>query len=106
MSARSPRGSLSGVTSEEVAEDFGDSLKELQANNRDQIGLLTQIAKEGTEHAHAISRAIEHHINTVRSIDHVIFTLLHLNARQRGVHLLISTIDSTHQKITSTLPAR
>jgi pre-mRNA cleavage complex 2 protein Pcf11 len=82
MSARSPRGSLSGVTSDEVAEDFGDSLKELQTNDRGQISLLTKIAEEATEHAQAISRAIEHHINTVRSLDHVILSMMHPDSQQ------------------------
>lgn len=68
MSARSPRGSLSGASSEEVADDFGESLKDLQTNDRAQISMFTTIAKEETEHAQAISRVLENHINTVRHI--------------------------------------
>jgi pre-mRNA cleavage complex 2 protein Pcf11 len=66
MSARSPRGSLSGASSTGVAEDFSDSLKDLSINNRYEISNLTIIAKENTEHAQAISKALEHHIKTVR----------------------------------------
>jgi len=63
MSARSPRGSLSGVS--DVALDFADSLKDLQQNNRYEIGNLTTIARESTEHAQEISKALEDHIKTV-----------------------------------------
>ena len=66
MSSRSPRGSVSGASSAEVAADFEDSLKDLQINNRYEISNLTIIAKENTEHAQAISRALENHIKTVR----------------------------------------
>ncbi|TKA68761.1 hypothetical protein B0A55_07413 [Friedmanniomyces simplex] len=62
MSARSPRGSLSG--SSDVALDFADSLKDLQQNNRYEIGNLTTIARESTEHAQAISKVLEDHIKT------------------------------------------
>lgn len=72
MSARSPRGSLSGVSSAEVADDFGESLKDLQINNRYEISNLTVIAKENTEHAQAISKALENHIKMVRVFNHVI----------------------------------
>ncbi|KAI9711216.1 MAG: hypothetical protein M1820_002203 [Bogoriella megaspora] len=49
-------------TSEEVASDFEDSLKDLQMNNRYEISNLTIIAKENTEHAQAISEVLEKHI--------------------------------------------
>ena len=65
MSGGSPRGSLSGGSSDEVAQDFEDSLKDLQANNRYEISNLTIIAKENTEHASAISKVLESHIKTV-----------------------------------------
>lgn len=72
MSSRSPRGSISGAsTSAEVAADFEESLKDLQTNNRYEISNLTIIAKENTEHAQAISRALENHIKTVSSRYHV-----------------------------------
>lgn len=62
MSARSPRGSLSG--SSDIATDFEESLKDLQQNNRIEIMNLTTIARESTEHAQAISRVLENHIRT------------------------------------------
>ncbi|GIZ36989.1 hypothetical protein CKM354_000045300 [Cercospora kikuchii] len=62
MSSRSPRGSFSGGSSAEVAADFEESLKDLQSNNRYEISNLTVIAKENTEHAQAISKALENHI--------------------------------------------
>ncbi|KAK4580161.1 mRNA 3' end processing factor [Recurvomyces mirabilis] len=62
MSARSPRSSLSG--SSDVALDFAESLKDLQQNNKWEISNLTTIARESTEHAQAISKALEDHINT------------------------------------------
>lgn len=66
MSSNSPRGFVSGAsTSAEVAADFEESLKDLQINNRYEISNLTIIAKENTEHAQAISRALESHIKTV-----------------------------------------
>lgn len=71
MSARSPRTSLSGASSAEVADDFGDSLKDLQANNRYEINNFTLIAKENTEHAQAISKTLENHIKSVRTL-HII----------------------------------
>ena len=52
-------------TSDEVAADFEDSLKDLQINNRYEISNLTIIAKENTEHAQAISEVLEKHIRKV-----------------------------------------
>ncbi|KAF2232061.1 hypothetical protein EV356DRAFT_525389 [Viridothelium virens] len=49
-------------SSDEVAADFEDSLKDLQINNRYEISNLTIIAKENTEHAQAISEVLEKHI--------------------------------------------
>lgn len=54
------------LPSDEVALDFQDALQDLQINNRFEISNLTIIAKENTEHAQAISRALEKHIKTVR----------------------------------------
>ncbi|KAK5120138.1 hypothetical protein LTR85_006619 [Meristemomyces frigidus] len=62
MAARSPRGSLSGAS--DIASDFEDSLKDLQRNDRFAIENLTNIARESTEHAQAISRVLETHIRT------------------------------------------
>ena len=55
----------SGLPSDEVAEDYKNSLEDLSINSRYEISNLTIIAKENTEHAMAISRVIEHHIRTV-----------------------------------------
>jgi pre-mRNA cleavage complex 2 protein Pcf11 len=66
MSSLSPRASISGNASAAVSEDFADSLRDLTQNNRYEISNLTIIAKENTEHAQAISKALENHIKTVR----------------------------------------
>lgn len=55
-------------SSDEVASDFEDSLKDLQINNRYEISNLTIIAKENTEHAQAISEVLEKHIKKVSRI--------------------------------------
>ncbi|GAB1193152.1 hypothetical protein APSETT444_002355 [Aspergillus pseudonomiae] len=54
----------SGLASDEVAEDYKNSLEDLTTNDRFQISNLTVIAKENTEHAMAISRVLENHIRT------------------------------------------
>ncbi|KAB8069561.1 mRNA cleavage factor complex component Pcf11 [Aspergillus leporis] len=53
---------MSGLASDEVAEDYKNSLEDLTTNDRFQISNLTVIAKENTEHAMAISRVLENHI--------------------------------------------
>lgn len=58
----------SGLASDEVAEDYKNSLEDLTTNDRFQISNLTVIAKENTEHAMAISRVLENHIRTVGDI--------------------------------------
>lgn len=55
----------SSLPSDEVAEDYKNSLEDLTTNDKFQISNLTVIAKENTEHAMAISRVLENHINTV-----------------------------------------
>ncbi len=55
----------SGAPSDEVAEDYKNSLEDLQLNSRYEISNLTVIAKENTEHAMAISRVLENHISKV-----------------------------------------
>ncbi|KAL1997120.1 hypothetical protein VTN49DRAFT_7985 [Thermomyces lanuginosus] len=52
------------LPSDEVAEDYKNSLEDLTTNDRFQISNLTVIAKENTEHAMAISRVLENHIRT------------------------------------------
>ncbi|KAL2001122.1 hypothetical protein VTN02DRAFT_2208 [Thermoascus thermophilus] len=54
----------SGLASDEVAEDYKNSLEDLTTNDKFQISNLTVIAKENTEHAMAISRVLENHIRT------------------------------------------
>ncbi|KAJ5661651.1 uncharacterized protein N7477_009267 [Penicillium maclennaniae] len=55
---------MSGLASDEVAEDYKNNLEDLTTNDRFQISNLTVIAKENTEHAMAISRVLENHIRT------------------------------------------
>ena len=97
MSARSPRGSLSGASSAEVADDFGESLKDLQINNRYEISNLTVIAKENTEHAQAISKALESHIRTVSHRDHVTRKLLPSITKDLNNGLMV-ILDCTHKE--------
>lgn len=54
-----------GLPSDEVAEDYKNSLEDLTLNSRYEISNLTVIAKENTEHAMAISRVLENHIKNV-----------------------------------------
>lgn len=56
---------MSGLVSDEVAEDYKNSLEDLTSNDKFQISNLTVIAKENTEHAMAISRVLENHIRNV-----------------------------------------
>ncbi len=58
--------SESALRSAEVAQDFREALQDMKTNNRHEITNLTVIAKENTEYAQAISRALEEHIRTVR----------------------------------------
>ena len=57
--------SAGGLASDEVAEDYKNSLEDLAINSRYEINNLTVIAKENIDHALAISRAIESHIRNV-----------------------------------------
>ena len=50
------------IPSDEVAEDYKNSLEDLTLNSRYEISNLTVIAKENTEHALTISRVLENHI--------------------------------------------
>lgn len=59
---------MSGLVSDEVAEDYKNSLEDLTTNDRFQISNLTVIAKENTEHAMAISRVLENHIRSVGAV--------------------------------------
>lgn len=54
-----------GLPSDEVAEDYKNSLEDLTMNSRYEISNLTVIAKENTVHAETISRVLENHIRNV-----------------------------------------
>ena len=56
---------MSYGASDEVAEDFRVALDDLTMNSRYEIGNLTVIAKENTEHALAIAEALKEHIKKV-----------------------------------------
>jgi pre-mRNA cleavage complex 2 protein Pcf11 len=51
--------------SEAVAKDFQEALEDLSSNARYEIANLTLIARENTEHALAISGALQEHIRRV-----------------------------------------
>lgn len=67
-----------GLASDEIAEDYKNSLEDLVINSRYEIANLTVIARENPDHAMAISRVIENHILKV-SLNRI-FVLL----RDRG----------------------
>jgi hypothetical protein len=54
-----------GLPSDEVADDYKNSLEDLVTNDRYQIGNLTVIARENIEHGEAIARVLENHIQRV-----------------------------------------
>lgn len=54
-----------GLPSDEVADDYKNSLEDLVTNDRYQIGNLTVIANENIEHGEAIARVLENHIQRV-----------------------------------------
>jgi pre-mRNA cleavage complex 2 protein Pcf11 len=56
---------MSAIPSDEVAEDYRNSLDDLITNDRYAISNLTLIAKENIEHAEAISRVLQNHIQRV-----------------------------------------
>lgn len=74
---------MSRLVSDEVAEDYKNSLEDLTTNDRFQISNLTVIAKENTEHAMAISRVLENHIRSVG----VFLLLLSSGVDQRSNYL-------------------
>ncbi|KAI2468237.1 hypothetical protein F4781DRAFT_274649 [Annulohypoxylon bovei var. microspora] len=51
--------------SEAVAQAFREAVEDLQGFARNEINTLTMIARENTEHAHAISGALQEHIKRV-----------------------------------------
>jgi hypothetical protein len=71
------------LPSDEVAEDYKASLEDLAMNSRYEISNLTVIAKENTEHAHAISRVLENHIRNVGTKSRsLLFRLLYFSCRR------------------------
>ncbi|XDG03282.1 hypothetical protein ABKA04_002897 [Annulohypoxylon sp. FPYF3050] len=52
--------------SEAVAQAFREAVEDLQGFARNEINTLTMIARENTEHAHAISGALQEHIKRVQ----------------------------------------
>lgn len=56
---------MSAIPSDEVAEDYRNSLDDLITNDRYAISNLTLIANENIEHAEAISRVLQNHIQRV-----------------------------------------
>lgn len=72
-----------GLVSDDVAEDYKNSLEDLVINSKYEISNLTVIAKENTEHAMAISRVLQNHIRTVsgHGLSHATFL-----ACNTGVH--------------------
>jgi hypothetical protein len=54
-------------SSADVAEDYRLALEDLNSINRADISTLTTIARENTEHAHAITEALQKHIIKVGS---------------------------------------
>lgn len=73
-----------GLSSDEVAEDYKNCLEDLQLNSRYEISNLTVIAKESIDHALAISRVIETHIRTVSHF------------RPRNKHVLVDCYLAWH----------
>ena len=70
-----------GLPSDEVAEDYKNSLEDLTINSRYEISNLTVIAKENTEHAMAISRVLENHIKSVSTYTSPQLSLVILRGR-------------------------
>lgn len=58
---------MSGLSSDELAEDYKASLEDLSFNSRYEISNLTVIARENIHAAQAIARTLEQHIHSVGS---------------------------------------
>ena len=65
-----------GLPSDEVAEDYKSSLEDLVSNDRYQISNLTFVAKESIEHAEAISRVLQNHIQRVSLLSFLFLNLV------------------------------
>src|SRR5436190_1052496 len=64
-----------GLPSDEVADDYKNSLEDLVTNDRYQIGNLTVIARENIEHGETIARVLENHIQRVGTSFPLVFEL-------------------------------
>lgn len=80
-----------GIPSDEVAEDYKNSLEDLTLNSRYEISNLTVIAKENMDYALAISRVLENHIRTVRT---TIFIFACFNPIDRALLLSLYKITA------------
>ena len=67
---------MASNAADEVAEDYRSSLEDLSMNSRFEISNLTVIAKENTEHAFAIAKTLENHIQNVSAFKFTIHVLL------------------------------
>lgn len=75
--------------SAEVAEDYRHALEDLTMNSRYEITNLTVVARENTEHALAISEALQDHIKKVIRI----FPLRHVLSYPPSLALLLLPRD-------------
>ncbi len=85
------------LASDEVAEDYKNSLEDLTLNSRYEIGNLTVIAKENVDHALAISRVVENHIRNVSALgDHDVEDILISNSvtRPSGRNVILTWIQA------------
>lgn len=98
---------MSYGVSDEVAEDFKLALEDLTMNSRYEISNLTVIAKENTEHALAISEALQDHIKKV-SLFHMLGSQ-HLSYQcegaSRGSMGTNTGIDCASKEASSSVPA-
>lgn len=76
---------MSAIPSDEVAEDYRNSLDDLITNDRYAISNLTLIARENIEHAEAISRVLQNHIQRVSYV-RAYFLFLCIISHQQHFH--------------------
>ena len=100
---------MSGLVSDEVAEDYKSSLEDLTGNDRFQISNLTVIAKENTEHAMAISRVLENHIRSVGALLFYLvfaFAFASLANCPRRLDSLTASVDTSTAETACTVCSR
>ena len=91
-----------GLPSDEVVDDYKNSLDDLVTNDRISIGNLTVIAKECIEHAQAIARVLENHILRV-SLQQLRYRACFLFMTCATKSLTLPYIGSSCTKIASVL---